>query len=306
MARIAVVGVGAVGQVYAHHLKRAGDELVFYLKPKYVQAAEAGYVLHPVNGDQTPVQLTASKIVSSPEELAEAAPDEVWLCMSSTALKGDWLEPLLRASGQARVVTLQPGLEDRAHLLEFVPEERLVTGLIGFMSWQAPLPGEQVTPGVRFWHPWTMTSVFSGSGAEDIVRRLKAGGCPCKAGDARVEMALGSALLQPIVGHLECVDWTFSRLSERSARVAACQQQVMAVAAGFLGVPTKMTPPGFVITLAGSLVPAVVPVDIQAFFRWHFTKVGDQTRAMLVTWIEQGKARGLPVDEIEALKADLG
>jgi hypothetical protein len=306
MAKVALVGVGAVGQVYAHHLKRAGDELVFFLKPKYVAVAESGFLLHPVNGDRTPVTLKASQIVTSPEELAQAGVDELWLCMSSTALKGDWLAPLLEAAGSAQVITLQPGLEDREHLLQFVPEERLVTGLISFMSWQAPLPGEQVAPGVRFWHPWTMKSVFSGPGADDIVRRLRAGGCPAKVGDARVEMALGSAMLQPIVGHLECVDWKMGRLSERGAEVAACQEQVMAIAAGFLGVSTRMTPPGFLISMAGTVVPAVVPVDIEAFFEWHFTKVGDQTRAMLGTWIAEGQARGLPVDRIQALASELG
>ena len=306
MARVALVGLGAVGQVYAHHLQRAGDEVVFYLKPKYVPDAEAGFTLHPVNGDRGAVTLKASAIVTSAEELAEAQVDELWLCMSSTALKGAWLKPVLEAADQARVVTLQPGLEDRAHLLQHLPEERLLTGLISFMSWQAPLPGEQVSPGIRFWHPWTMKSVFGGPGDADVVRRLRAGGCPSKVGDARVEMALGSAVLQPIVGYLETVDWRWSRLSERAADIAACQAQTMAIAAAFVGVSPRMTPPAFGLSLAAGLVPAVVPVDIEAFFRWHFTKVGDQTRAMLGTWVEQGQARGLAVDRVEALRDALG
>lgn len=305
MARVALIGAGAVGQVYGRHLQRAGDQVTFYVREKYRADVEAGMVMHPVNGDQTPVTLKADGVVTTAADLAGF--DEVWLCISSTALQGQWLGPLLDAASGARVVTLQPGLEDRELLLQHVAEDKLATGLIGFMSWQAPLPGEQVAPGMRYWFPWFMPSKFSGPGADDIVRRLQAGGCPAKrAKNVRLEMALGSATLLPITAHLETVGWKWDRLGSVSDSLAETIAQARAVSAAYHGVMSPgLSPPGFAFGVAAWVVPRVVPVDIEAFFEWHFTKVGDQTRASLATWIANGEARGLQVGAMRRILEQL-
>ncbi|MCP4810120.1 MAG: ketopantoate reductase [Proteobacteria bacterium] len=305
MARVALIGAGAVGQVYGRHLQLAGDSVTFYVREKYRSEVEAGMLMHPVNGDQTPVTLRADGVVTTAEELAGF--DEVWLCVSSTALQGQWFGALLEAARGARVVTLQPGLEDRELLLQHVDEDKLATGLIGFMSWQAPLPGEKVEPGMRYWFPWLMPSKFGGPGSEDIVRRLRAGGCPASVvRSVRTEMALGSATLLPITAHLETVGWKWDRLGSRGASLAETISQARAVSAAYHGVGAGLSPPGFVFGPAAWLVPMVVPVDIEAFFEWHFTKVGDQTRASLATWIANGESRGLEVGAMRRVLGELG
>ena len=302
VARVALIGAGAVGQVYGRHLQIAGDEVVFYVREKYRDEVTAGLRMHPANGDPTPVMLQADGVVTTAAELAGF--DEVWLCVSSPALKGQWLSACLSAAAGARIVTLQPGLEDRELLLQHVERDKLATGLIGFMSWQAPLPTEQLEPGIRYWFPWLNPSSFSGPGADDIVRRLRAGGCPAKVvTNARVDMALGSATLLPITAHMETVGWKWSRLGSVSGSLAETIREARAVSAAYHGVSAGMSPPGFAFGLAAWLVPKVVPVDIEAFFEWHFTKVGDQTRASLATWIANGEARGL---EVGAMKRILG
>src|SRR4029453_13890994 len=57
-------------------------------------------------------------------------PDQVWLCVSSTAMQGEWLPELLAACGDATVVLLQPGLKDEELILRHCPRERLVRGVI--------------------------------------------------------------------------------------------------------------------------------------------------------------------------------
>ena len=300
--RTLLVGAGAVGQVFGRHLQRAGDHLGFFVREKYRAEVEAGMWMHPVNEGDQPVKLVADEVVTRPEDIRDV--EELWLCVSSTALKqGDWLGEVLAACPEARVVFLQPGLEDRALILEHVAEDRVVTGMISYMSWQAPLPGQATDPpGIRYWFPWFNPSPLSGPGAEDVVRRLKAGGCPSKlSSKVHQEMSLGSATLLPIVANLELVDWTFARLGERKAETAACIRQARAVAASYHGISPGMAPPAFALGLAGHLVPAVAPVPIEAFFEWHFTKVGDQTRASLQTWLRQGEERGLEVSALRSV-----
>ena len=297
-----LVGAGAVGQVFGRHLQKAGDHLGFYVREKYREEVTAGLWMHPVNEGNEPVKLVPDEVVTSVEDIEGV--EELWLCTSSTALKqGTWLQEILEACPKARIVFLQPGLEDRDLILSHVAEDRVVTGMISYMSWQAPLPGQTTDPpGIRYWFPWFNPSPFSGPGADDVVRRLKAGGCPSKLSKGvHHEMSLGSATLLPVVANLELVDWKFSRLGERSSETAACIGEARAVAAAYHGISAGMSPPGFALGLAGHIVPAVAPVPIEAFFEWHFTKVGDQTRASLQTWLRQGSERGLPVTALSSV-----
>ena len=43
--RVLIVGAGAVGQVYGHHLQRGGAEVTFLVKPRYETDARAGFTL---------------------------------------------------------------------------------------------------------------------------------------------------------------------------------------------------------------------------------------------------------------------
>lgn len=297
-----LVGAGAVGQVFGRHLQKAGDHVGFFVREKYRAEVEAGLWVHPDNEGGEPVKLVADEVVTSVEDIQDV--EELWLCVSSTALKqGTWLREVVDACPKARIVFLQPGLEDRALLLSMAPEDRVVTGMISYMAWQAPLPGQDIDPpGIRYWFPWFNPSPFSGPGAEDIVRRLSAGGCPSKVSAAvHQDMALGSATLSPICANLELVDWTFGRLGERSTETAACIAEARAIAAAYHGISPGMSPPGFALGLAGHLVPALVPVPIEAFFEWHFQKVGDQTRASTATWIRQGQDRGLSTTALQSV-----
>ncbi|HJN74905.1 MAG TPA: 2-dehydropantoate 2-reductase N-terminal domain-containing protein [Myxococcota bacterium] len=298
--RALLVGAGAVGQVFGRHLQASGDHLTFFVRDKYRAEVEAGLWMHPEGGE--PVRLVPDGVITRAEDIGGV--DELWLCVSSTALaQGDWLEEVLGACPDARVVFLQPGLEDRARLLSMISPERLVTGMISYMAWQAPLPGQRVDPpGIRYWFPWLSPTPFSGPGAEDVVRRLRAGGCPSKVSRAvHQDMALGSATLLPIVANLELVDWKFGRLTERSAQAAACVREARGVAADYHGISAGMAPPGFALGLAAKLAVAAAPVPIEAFFQWHFTKVGDQTRASLGTWIRQAEQRGRPVTALRSV-----
>ena len=131
--RALVVGAGAVGQVYGHHLQRGGAEVWFLVKPKYAEECRAGFTVYPLNDRRRraePRRFAADGVVTRDDEVAAEAWDQVYLTVSSTALRGPWLPGLARAVGDATVISLQPGIEDRKHVVQYVPEARLVSGLI--------------------------------------------------------------------------------------------------------------------------------------------------------------------------------
>lgn len=308
--RCLVVGAGSVGQVYARHLQKGGAEITFYVRPTRVPDLVGGLLLHPLN-ERGPARLTAYEVVSSADEVAAAGPfDEVWLCVPSDALRGAWLDPVLEAAGPAVVISLQPGLEDRAYLAERVPEARLVSGLIGLVAWFAPLPGEDRAPGVAYWFPPLQKSPLGGSDAADApVARLKRGGFPAKrADDVAAQTAFASSLMMPIIAGLDVAGWGFRAFTRGPAITLATDaaKQTSAIARpGFgrwiVGLVTRH----WLLKLVAWLGPKVAPFDLETYVQAHFTKVGRQTRTMLDTYIRRGEAEGRPTDAIVRLRAKL-
>ncbi len=310
---VLIVGAGAVGQVYARHLQLAGHHVSFLVKEKYRVQCQAGLPLYPLNGFQKGEQVTLrpDEVLTGPAQVAERHFDQVWLCISSPALKGQWLDSLVEAMGEAVLVFMTPGLRDGERLADQVPPDRRVQGLIGFISWQSPLSTEtRENPGIAEFLPPGSPSQFGGAEepARAIVQALKQGHCPARY-NPRVDRAAaqGSAVLLAAIAGLEIENWSLSRLRNSStlAAIATCARQSMGVAANWQG----HSPPWLRILIrpillraAIGLAPRLVPFDLETYLAYHFTKVGEQTRHHLDTLLALGQERSLPVDGIEALR----
>ena len=48
--------------------------------------------------------------------------------------------------------------------------------------------------------------------------------------------------------------------------------------------------------------PWLIPIDLETYLAYHFTKVGDQTRAHLEHWIESGNSAGLSTSALSRLR----
>ncbi|HLM43186.1 MAG TPA: 2-dehydropantoate 2-reductase N-terminal domain-containing protein, partial [Myxococcaceae bacterium] len=166
--RVLLVGAGAVGQVFGRYLQEAGCDVSFLVKERYAEEARRGFTLHELGLFQrasAPGVFSGFDVLVSHQEVAARGWDQVWLCVSSTALRaGNWVDALARATGEATWVMLQPSLDDRDWLLQWIPPERLVSGMIPFISFHAPLkPGERYAkPGTAFWLPPMTRGPFSG------------------------------------------------------------------------------------------------------------------------------------------------
>lgn len=312
--RALIVGAGAVGQVYGYHLQQAGWQVGFLVRPRYADDARAGFRLYPLNRPHrgAPVLWSDFEVFTSDDEAAEQSWDQVWLAVSTTAIQKPWLPELLAKLGEVAVVSLQPGPEGAARIAEVVPAPQRVFGLIAFIAYQAPLPGEDRfdEPGLAYWLP-PSPSPFAGpeSAVEPLVAALKKGGCPAayERGGFDDTASFGSALLQVHVATLESAGWGWAdarrgpwlRLARDAWREAA------AIAAHDLGKRppwwTRLVGP-LAARVAMFLAPVAIPIDLETYFAYHFTKVGDQTRTHLEHWIAHGQAAGLPTSALSELR----
>lgn len=306
--RVLIVGAGAVGLVYARHLQRDGHDVTFYVREKYLDDVAAGFTLYPLNEGQDPVRLDGIPGIASLEQVRAGTWDQVWLCIPTTGLFGDWLGPFMDAVGDALVVSFQPGLRVGELLGAHVPPDRLAKGIIAFSSWPAPLPGStRPEPGTAYWCPPLTPNLFEGPGAPEIAGALKRGGLPARVGDADAQTTKGSAILLTMMAAMECGGWTFSGLrSAPWAQLAAdAGKQALAISCKHMGIspgPVGLLPHPLVQGALTHLAPVVAPFDIERFFEVHFTKVGAQTEVALDGWIQAGTELSLPTDRIEELR----
>lgn len=313
--RALLVGAGAVGLTYGYHLQQGGAEVSYLVKPKYAAEAQRGFTLYQLRTLRRPrqVRLDGAGVLTSAAEVAEQTWDQIWLCVSSTAIRRrDFLGGLLGGLDSGTLVALQPGMDDRRLLLEHWPEERLVQGVITLIAYQAPLPGEDHMPdkGVAFWLPPMSKSPFAGppDAARAVVKALKAGGMPAGV-DANGPGAAASisAVMMPWLVALEAEQWSFRKLKEAPdvmALAAASATQALAIVEKETGrrAPASLRGlgTGSVRALMG-VADTVLPLPIQPYLAYHFTKVGDQTRQMIRTYIDKGRQYGLPTDRLQEL-----
>ncbi|HEX5746131.1 MAG TPA: 2-dehydropantoate 2-reductase N-terminal domain-containing protein [Archangium sp.] len=312
--RVLLVGAGAVGQVFGKYLQAAGCELSFLVKEKYADEARRGFTLYELGmleKDPEPVAFSGFGVLVSNEEVAARRWDQVWLCVSSTAMRaGSWVGELARATGDATWVMLQPSLDDRDWLLQWIPAERLVSSMIPFLSFHAPLkPGERFPkPGMAFWMPPMTRGPFSGppERLQQVVRTLRAGGYPARASqDVARDVAIPSAVLTVFVNGLEAAGWSFERFLQHDSleRVHRAAREAVQVAAAHTKGSASAVLPLLRPALFKLLLPVashLMPFDLEAYLRVHFTKVGEQMRLMMKTYVDLGRSAGLPVENLQA------
>ena len=312
-AKVLVVGAGAVGQAYAYWLIRGGAEVTFLVKPKYAETMREGQRVYPLNRSGWQGEdLGSYGVLDEMAEVAQQTWDQVWLCIASTALAEDWLAELAAAIGSATLVSFTPGLEDKARICRFVPEEQVVLGMIPFMSFSAPLPGSKQSsePGVAWYVPPLSPTPFSGPAERRdwaIYALERGGGKAASHVDVGRSTAAVAAVFQPYLVALELADWRFREVRQHPALKLAKQagDQALEVVRSVHGTVPRL--PGLLnrpwvlkaVTYGGPLLP---PYDLETFLKVHFSKVGAQTLAMLETWCARAEAAGLPHDALDELR----
>jgi 2-dehydropantoate 2-reductase len=313
-----VVGAGAVGQVFARHLQQGGGEVAFLARSGQLDRLREGLTLYPLNRRQArsrPIHFDAFHVIVDIDQIKALSWDQVHLCVPSTALREDLLLPLSAAIGQATLVAIQPGLEDLGVILQHLTVSQVVAGMVSFVSYPAPLPGEAVLkPGIAYWFPPLLATPFSGSPerARAVVGSLRRGGFPARLHpDVPTLAAFVVAAQMCLTAGLECVDWSFSRL--RLGPLLQAGYAAFREAARVVGAYHSAEPPRLLRHLRPAMIRMLLrlaerrnPFDLQRFIAQHYTKHRGQTRLLIDAYIEQGRQRRLPTAALEQLRQLLG
>lgn len=306
---VLIIGAGAVGQSYGLVLSRCGARVSYYVRPRRREEALRGYVVHELSwrGRVHSAEVKPDSVVTSPAEASARRWDQVWITVPADVLEQPWLRELIEQSGDATVVMLQPGLRNRELVAAWCGEERLVVGIITFIAWHAPLPGEALPHGVALYVPPFAPVPFSGVRAREVALAFARGGARARAvRDAAEQAAFGSAVLQTFVVALESAGWSLDALlsGERVRQAAHAAREALAIASAVVEVrppPFALVLRPFPLRLGVSLARRVTPFDLEVYLREHFTKVGAQTALALDELLDAAAERSLPVPHLAAL-----
>jgi 2-dehydropantoate 2-reductase len=311
---ILLLGAGAVGQVYGHHLQGAGVQVDCLLRAKYVSEARAGFKLYRLQSKRShdPSSFTPSQVFTDIDQLAGQSFDQIWLCIPTDALADSWLAELAGVLPESTtIVSLQPGLDVAARLRSHFGDRPIVSGLIGMVSYQTPLAGDtqSLPPGVAYYLPAFAPSVFGGPPKVTswIVTTLRRAGCPARLGaDADAGAAFASCLLMPHMVALEMANWSLNTMWQRglgTAAARACREATVAVARQ-LGT----RPPWYRFLFRAWLFRCVfvvarrfAPFALEPYLAYHFGKVRGQTQLMMKSYRDCATRFRLPSDSLTQL-----
>eukprot|EP00927_Polykrikos_kofoidii_P078925 TRINITY_DN75723_c0_g1_i1.p1 TRINITY_DN75723_c0_g1~~TRINITY_DN75723_c0_g1_i1.p1 ORF type:complete len:368 (-),score=52.98 TRINITY_DN75723_c0_g1_i1:29-1060(-) len=335
MPRYLIVGAGAVGQPLAAHLVDGGANVAFLVKEKYGEGLKSNPLkLHwlPMCCCRRAVRrdFTNFEVLTSVKDAVAHQWDAVIITVASTALRdGTWLQELVDQVVKPQVgcalVFLTSAMTDRALFAEkCVPDEQVVQGGINFISWQAPLPQERWSPiAAAAWEGVAKVSapvgyvlpsfVLSGSSKHTttLAKVMNRGGMSCSVvRDVEADQGYLEAILMPILVSLENEAWNFSALrrSGRLTQTARAARECMQVSQVEAGKSFKWKLISFLFIrswlfyLLILLAPRVFPFDIEAYLKYHFLKVGDQTKQYIDHFVEHGRIHGSAVANVVALR----
>ena len=309
-----VVGAGSVGQVIAHHLHRGGSDVSFLIRADSSPDRVRDLVLMPLNrrdARMDPVHDKSVQVLTQYSQLEGQTWDQIYVCVPSTGLTSELFEGLKSFGGRATIVKIQPGLDDRNKYADHFDISQVVSGMVAFISYAAPLTGETVAdPGTAYWFPPLIKSHFSGSNdrVQAVVSALQAGGLPARA-HRDVEALAGYvlALEAPLIAGVECAGWSFRRfgqshwlsvatqgIKEASEVVAAHQHSSPPV---FMKLVNRLT-----IRLALWLLPKGRVFPLEAYLEHHFTKVSAQSLQHLDEYLERGLKYDIEVGSLSELR----
>ena len=306
--KILIVGAGAVGAVYGYHLSKGGAKVTYYAKEKYRASLADGMVLYPLKGPEKgqTIRFTDYEVITPIDDITDRNFDQLWICVSSPALMSGWLDDLLPHLGEATILYMQAGLQDRAYMEERVTPDRLCAGVIQMISWQAPLRTETYDPpGIAYWWP-KGKNPFSGARGrvDEIVDLLNRGGWASTiVPDAQAKTMFMSCIMMPYMAGLEVAGWKFKRFGKEGSKLAsdAARETRKIVQPGGNGFLAWLISSRFGLRFITWMMPKVMPFDVETYIEYHFSKVGDQTRDKLAHYQTLAKERGLPAPAITTL-----
>ncbi len=312
--RVLIVGAGSVGVVYAHHLRSAGAEVGFFLRPSHQASVRAGLTLERLGfWSRSTARLEGVPAFTTWSEVVAHGPwDWVLLTVPPQALREEgFVEGVRAALGeQGSALALVLGLGDQAWLEARLGAVRVAYGEIVMISYASPLEGPTpASPTCAYFLPPLVRAPMSGPqpGLPAFAELLTRGGLATEVvPNARRQSRLPAALLFAVVSALNVVGWRFAGLARSDALrlgLAAAREREALLTASGAGPPPWLLAWFSPLSIRVVLWCAarVLPVPLEAYLRAHFTKVNQQFVDDRERLIASGKSLGVTTPNLEAL-----
>jgi len=312
--KILIIGAGSVGLVFGYYLAKAGFSVTFFIKKKYQSDFEMGTYLYNLKKDKhlkSPIHFKDFSTIISFDELNSKNWSQIYFCISSTALHAfDFAAFNTNIKGEPSIIKLQPGIEDLELLQKIYPKERIIEGMISLISYPCPLPTENVIQaGTAFWFPPLSPIPFSGEKKrkDEIIRTFKATGISASSSkDVFMDGLFPSGFLAGLVSSLELADWKFSELKKSKELLLGfkelnneifevLEQQYSSKRPLIIQLINRRC----IFQLLISIAPKLVPFDLEAYLKVHFSKVKDQSLFHLNNYKDAGEKGGVSVEKIK-------
>ena len=310
-----IVGGGPVGRIIGKHLKMSGvDDIGLLLKPKYAAIADQGFELHQLQTmkkKRLRNRYDDFKIIRM-EELSRVHYDHVYICLSGPELRTGWLEQAWPHLRHSLWVSCTPGLDDYDYLLRTIPERYIVLCKPGFIAYDAPLPGEDISPpGTAFWYPpWQMTlfKAHDVPTAAMLARMFEKGGLPCGvASDFEAQRLYDSAAAVCFAAALEIHNWDLLALRNDAtglARLCVTQGEVgnaILQRTGFENQMNRRLRKPFWWKLILKYMDNFMPMSLSGYMQHHFMKHRRQMEQQFGDFVRLVRDHGVEPTGTESL-----
>jgi hypothetical protein len=290
--KVLIIGAGAVGQIYGYHFHQGGAEVSYLVKEKYQAELAIGMKLFPLNQGRKPQGLLFKnfQLITDYQVLKQTKWDVVLITVASDALYQPWLQELSQViNPEASILSLQPGMRDRAEIARFFSPTRILTGLIVLIAFPTPLDAKgPQEKGMAWWMPPLVKTPFDGASdrVAPIIVTLNRGGFPSTQEnllDNPTKAAFGSTFLGEFIYCLEKNDWQLSQFHH----AAAGNEFVEGLRSSFAKIARKIAVPvPALVNLLGwrfyslliVVAKMIMPFDLERYLKSHFTKVAAQMK----------------------------
>lgn len=311
--RVLIFGLGAVGVAHGLALQRAGATVGALVREHHRERLEAGISVREIGLFQrrgTWHTLKPSVVHTDPSQVDPTAWDLILVTLPSDALRAPTVCAWITDLSSLPMILLSPGVDDKAHVTALRGGAEPTSGFIGFLSWHAPLPGEEGPEHTALWLPVAAPSAFAGPEAARYVAWVKKGGMPAKVVDEVGTRSIASTVLLPFVAALESVGWRLARMGGAHGKLfRQASSEALEVYAHSLGVRPPVALrwiPHLLHPVLLRVAHALAPLDLETYLQVHFSKVGGQTSHALAGWIERAQELKFPSASMVALQQARG
>ena len=258
-----------------------------------------------------PIHFGSFDVLTRYSQLESRSWNQIYMCIPSTSLTDGLLEGIKTYGGAATIVKIQPGPGDWERFTEHFDVSQIVSGMVSFISYRAPLGGETVAePGMAHWFPPLVRSMFSGLGdrVRGVVSALQAGGLPARAHpDVENLVSYIVAVEAPLTAGIQSAGWSLRRFNKSRWLKVACRG--IKEALQLAGKHQQSNAPIFTqlvncltIRLAIWFLPKERVFPLEPYLEHHFMKLRSQSLQHLDDYLEQALKYDIEVGSLNELR----